>query len=100
MSARLRLPAWSNATSEIDMGTPLSFDEMLFRATCLGAVGMLVVPMATFIISRPILLSMGVCEIPVFCDIHAGDIAAVAALPGAVVGAGLSLFLDRGKVKA
>lgn len=75
------------------MGTPLSFGEMLFRATCLGAVGMLVVPMAAFIISRPILLSMGVCELPVFCDIHAGDMAAVAALPGAIVGAGLAIAI-------
>lgn len=77
------------------MTAPISFSELVLRAICLGGAGMVIAPMATFVVSRPILLATGVCDLPVFCDIEAGDIAFAAALPGLVAGAGLSLYLDR-----
>lgn len=77
------------------MAAPLSDSDRAFRAVCLGAAGLVIMPMVAFLAARPILLAIGVCELPVFCDADASFVAALAALPGAAAGAGLSYLLDR-----
>ncbi|MFN4170519.1 MAG: hypothetical protein ACK4GW_02075 [Pseudorhodobacter sp.] len=71
--------------------------ERVFRAAALGVVLLVVVPMAVFVAALPLAQAAGLCDpdLPVLCEFAASDIALVAALPGFLFGAGLSVLLDR-----